>query len=336
MAPLDKDAPPGLSWPGARRFIAIVLGVFIGLPLLVHLALNELARRAIGRVNAAGGVVSAKTDHDSDLEHRLSESPRWVQAAYVVRPRYSVAFGLVPVTFEEALGGSTPALGELAPRDQHTHFEGRAGDPGDEGLAVLRGLGHVVELSLVETSVSDEGLRQARDAGPIEELDLERTRVTGEGLAYLRGLPLRWLSLAETPIDDRALARVVELEHLTYLSLALTRVTGPGVARLATMRALEHLDLSNTNLLDDDLLHLEALGVRNLDLAATDVTDAGLAHLARIPKLEGLFLCSTRATYEGIQGLRAVRPELTVVWAEVDCGPWTSEEAIRAKRRPPR
>jgi hypothetical protein len=324
-----------LTWRDARRWIAVLFAVLAGLPLVAILAQNERVLRGIRRVNAAGGLVASWPDtHSSTAERWLEESPEQLQRRFVVRPRYAVFFGRVPMAIGPTLGDSAPVIDTRGMEGDCGNAQGRVGDPGDDGLETLGGLGRMVLLSLVETSVSDAGLRHLRHADALKELDLEATEETGPGLEHLRRLPLRWLSLRDTRIDDRALVHVAAIETLEYLSLGITRVTGAGVAELATLPALQTLDLSQTYFADDDLRHLAGLPVTTLGLSETGVTDAGLAHLERLPRLRFVILCGTRVTREGLERLRSSGRDWSLMYGGVDCGPFTSQQAIRRARRP--
>jgi hypothetical protein len=93
------------------------------------------------------------------------------------------------------------------------------------------------------------------------------------------------------PVDDASLALLRSFPRLQSLNLAQTRITDRGLRDVATLSALEHLDLSGN----------------------PGVTDAGLDHLAALPRLQMLVLAGTRVTEGGVQKLRAARPGLQVV-----------------------
>ena len=70
-----------------------------------------------------------------------------------------------------------------------------------------------------------------------------------------------------------------------------------------------HLDLSDTTVTDDDLVHLTRLKwLRVLDLTGTRVTDAGLVHLAGLTGLLRLYLNDTRVTAAAVAELRRSLP----------------------------
>ena len=76
---------------------------------------------------------------------------------------------------------------------------------------------------------------------------------------------------------------------------------------------LARLNLSMSNVEDEDLRHLEGLsGLEYLNLYGTAVGDAGLGHLARLEGLRSLYLWQTDVTPEGASQLAAQIPNCSV------------------------
>lgn len=121
--------------------------------------------------------------------------------------------------------------------------------------------------------------------------------------------------------------------NVTWISVQ-DRILSSQIARFDT---LEHLDLSHSNITDDDLWHLRNLpGVMCLHLSHTSITNAGLEHLAgvRITLLrlgdtqisddgmdalaeikidKGVDLSGTEVTQEGVEYLKSKCPNLYVI-----------------------
>ena len=85
-------------------------------------------------------------------------------------------------------------------------------------------------------------------------------------------------------------------------------VTDAWLARLAGVKSLQKLSLSNCAITDDGLAHLSGLTqLVDLDLTLTPVSDAGLAHLAGLTRLRSLGLASTKCTGSGFTHLKALK-----------------------------
>ena len=79
------------------------------------------------------------------------------------------------------------------------------------------------------------------------------------------------------------------------------------------MSSLQGLDLSDTKVTDDGLVHLETLyALQWIDLKYTLVTDAGLEHLAKLTSLQDLYLTGTKVTDEGVKRLQAQLPKCEI------------------------
>jgi hypothetical protein len=111
----------------------------------------------------------------------------------------------------------------------------------------------------------------------------------------------------------------------------VTLVTRGGLESLARLPALKKLNLSGSNVTDDDLQALKGLtglqvlyvgtteigdagvahlagltGLEELSLGDTKITDAALAHLAGMKKLKALYLGSTAVTDAGLKHLHGL------------------------------
>lgn len=106
------------------------------------------------------------------------------------------------------------------------------------------------------------------------------------------------------PVGDEAL-ELLEPFDLQNVFAEGTRVTGAGLKSLREMKSLNELDLADTQVGDEGLVHLRGLRLRWLRLAGTEVTDDGLDYLKELPGLEWLSLSGTKVTDAGLLKLAA-------------------------------
>jgi hypothetical protein len=77
-------------------------------------------------------------------------------------------------------------------------------DVNDEGLAKVKGLTKLKQLSVANTKITDKGLENLKGLTQLETLDLHGTGIGDEGIAYLKGLPaLGVVNLKGTKVTDK-------------------------------------------------------------------------------------------------------------------------------------
>ena len=96
--------------------------------------------------------------------------------------------------------------------------------------------------------------------------------------------------------------------NVTKLDLTQTEINDEGLKHLDTLTGLQSLGLGDRTT-DAGLEHLKGLTpLHTLNLRATKVTDAGLAHLKGLPRLQSLDLLGTKVTDAGVKDLRQTCP----------------------------
>jgi hypothetical protein len=155
---------------------------------------------------------------------------------------------------------------------------------------VSRRLGTLVQLALMETSVSDAGLRHLANMPKLEVLDLSGPHLTGSGLQWLGKLPrLRRLTLRNIPAtgdDFAALKACTALEDVKLYGIPI----GDGLRHLPCRR-LRQLAIWDATLADADAPALGAMpNLVSVTMKSTQLNDAGAATLLASGNLEQLAL----------------------------------------------
>ena len=94
--------------------------------------------------------------------------------------------------------------------------------------------------------------------------------------------------------------------HLISLGLGLTGITCQGLSQLKGLNQLLALDLTNTNISDDGLVHLKTHHphLKSLWIGLTSVTDQGVFFLRGLNELKTLSLQNTCVTRQGLEQLK--------------------------------
>jgi Leucine-rich repeat (LRR) protein len=146
------------------------------------------------------------------------------------------------------------------------------------------------------------GNRQLRDVvfgrlgalPELRELDMNDTPITGTKLKALAGaLHLCKLNLSQTKLEDQGAAHLELLTGLTWLSLGETKITDKTLDRLASLPALESLDVHRCHgMTESGVRSLSRLkGLKELAVWGMNLSPEVLASLiAELPRLEKLVL----------------------------------------------
>ncbi len=186
-------------------------------------------------------------------------------------------------------------------------------DVKNEDLASLKGF-QIEVLDLSRTGIGDEGLRVLAEIPSLKTLVLDGTRVTDTGIGYLACLPnLRILFLKGTQVTDAGVEKLSDSEILLGLSLAECKnITGKSaeylgrmaqllslyingsnidhdqLAKLAKLRNLAYLNISNLGVTDGDVAAISKLNLNYLDMDDNPISDVGLKSLATMSSLQNL------------------------------------------------
>jgi internalin A len=168
----------------------------------------------------------------------------------------------------------------------------------DGGFEHLTSIPNLRELAAGGNKVTDTGLNALRLMPNLRVLDLNGVQRTDSGL---------W----SASVTDRGLEAVATLANLQELYLRGAKITDGATARLASLKMLKVLDLSETQV--SSLAVLSQLGsLERLALyRCTRVDDSIIPALA---KLKWVDLQGTKVTAAGIEQLRRANPNCRVVW----------------------
>ncbi len=150
--------------------------------------------------------------------------------------------------------------------------------------------GDVVELTIIDTTLSDAEKKCIRSYTKIHTLRLD-----------------------DTNINDGDLAWIAEMDELQALDLDGTQVSDKGMRTLASRKCLVALSLSGTSVTDDGLQALaDCRRLMLLNIDWTDVSDEGLLHLSEISTLKLINALGTSITEDGVEQLQAHVPDVYV------------------------
>jgi internalin A len=191
----------------------------------------------------------------------------------------------------------------------------------NDGLRELAGLKGIKKLSLFfDEQITDAGMAHLKGLTTLEELTLSNTGVGDAGLAELKALTgLKKLSLAGAiRLTDAAAATINGFADLENLSLPST-ITGKGLAKLVGLKKLRHFYLGGGTPGDESVRAiaeympaLESLELGTSGLGGNGITDASVAHLTKLKKLKTAGLAGSRFTDAGLKDLRAALPGCTI------------------------
>lgn len=142
----------------------------------------------------------------------------------------------------------------------------------------------------------------------LQDLALDNNLITDAGLAFLPVLPkLQHLSVNNCGLTDGALGHVAKQTTLVELSARNNRITGAGLKHLAVLPGLSILRIGSTDLSNDGIPFMASLvALQKLDLdCEKPLKVESLAPLAGIKKLKSLTLGSS-ATDPLVSSLRAL------------------------------
>ena len=164
-------------------------------------------------------------------------------------------------------------------------------------------------LDLSGQEIDNENLALLERFPNLEHLDISNTNINDNGLAHLEKTKgLKHLDLSQCCwISDKGMGALSSLNYLTTLDLSETRITNESLVHVSKLTYLKHLVLKKTSIKGAALTPLDRLhALIYLDLSHTAIEDAALAALCGCPNLETLWLDDCKGITDA--GLAHLRP----------------------------
>lgn len=206
--------------------------------------------------------------------------------------------------------------------------------PGEEDIAALSWWiesGASVDMKLTSPEVPDfiRELIQAEvevvEANmPQGDLDMKLIQSLRDQLLTVQRIQqgdkrlwINFSAIATTAGDEFMLQLEPVADFIVWLDLSRTQITDASMPVIASMQYLQKLNFNSTNITDAGLAQLGGLSeLKQLNLTQTQVTDASLPVLQALEFLEAVHLFDSQWTPEGVEQLRAARPDLTVTFGD--------------------
>lgn len=178
---------------------------------------------------------------------------------------------------------------------------------GDEGIAVIKDLPQLTDVSLERAAITDNALKLLAENPKLKYVRVPRTSVSDAGVAHLAAAPqVVLLDLLECPgVTGKSLTVIGQLKNLRNLRLFGAEIRDEHMPQLAGLTQLEALGLQYCRVGDEGLDAISGLSkLKELNLYGTKVTDGGFPALGRLTGLQKLRLRET-----GVRGEKNL-PEL--------------------------
>lgn len=137
-----------------------------------------------------------------------------------------------------------------------------------------------------------------------------RSHLESLGAYHVKFGPANSISAAafHDPVSSPAIAQYKRIEVLDFKE---AHVTSESLTNVAGLEQVDTVLLILCDVQDEDLIPLKKIGgIRILCLKNTKISDAAIDTIAAIPGLERVDVSKTLVTPQGIERLRAARPEI--------------------------
>lgn len=153
-------------------------------------------------------------------------------------------------------------------------------------------------------TINDEDLKQLKDTGAVA-VDLSGLQIDGSGIRYFANPTIKAIDLSYTFTNDDTVAFLLPCKDIEEISLEKTPITLAGLKKLAPLRHIRKLHLSNDPLGDDGVTFMKETwpALEVLTYASAKVTPKGVKMLATFPNLRTLAVSDAKLTDDDIEPL---------------------------------
>ena len=116
-------------------------------------------------------------------------------------------------------------------------------------------------------------------------------------------------------VSDQSIFKVADLTNLQQLNLAGVGLPQSTLSKLATLKKLKRLNLSDNQPKNALSLSLPE-GIEELDLTNCPISDLFVSSLSRVENLQRVNLTGTDVSSEAIERLKSERRDCEVLWDE--------------------
>lgn len=192
----------------------------------------------------------------------------------------------------------------------------------DANLALIGDLPNLEKVGIDGATFSDSGMKHMAGWKSLKTMtffhELNKKEFTGAGLTHLKDLPnFESFGCGGSPFTDAGMEAVARLPHLKDLRVWHTMNTDAGTAKLKDATNLRSVWLApqfTTRITDESLARLaDVKSLEEVRITETKLTwDAGLQHLIALPKLKKLNLDETDITDADLAKLKEELPKVEV------------------------
>jgi hypothetical protein len=169
-------------------------------------------------------------------------------------------------------------------------------------------------LAIQEPRVTNEWLPKIQTLSSLRGIGVPNSDVTDAGLVHLRNLPLEVINLYGCRLTSQGIENLGEMPTLRDLNIYGAEIGNDDLDLLARFSRLEGIWLGATMVTDEGIAKLaEFRSLRSVQLTDLPLTDTALTHVANLPLLTDVDVRNTRVTRQGLEALRAARPNCRIL-----------------------
>jgi serine/threonine protein kinase/Leucine-rich repeat (LRR) protein len=164
------------------------------------------------------------------------------------------------------------------------------------------------ELSIATSSISDDTVARLSELPNLRNLDISGCLLTNDGLfnlaklKKLETLNMRGFLNRKAYFTESGLSALGQIKTLKELDLSSSNLSDDNIAGLVSIKNLEKLIIeSNTKVTPAGLAKITSLHLKEIDISHNNLGDDAIKILTKIPTLSGWLINNTPATAAGLQ-----------------------------------